>query len=109
MTRASVARRRAPDLPKLPPEAGHQAHHSRLPPDGTIWCRDIAGGAPMIVSAKFLQDLAAYRSDEGILSVYLRVDPKLMYDRRHPLSEFKAALKHVNNQLGEPGSEHLDR
>jgi len=50
----------------------------------------------MIVSAEFLQNLAAYRSEEGILSVYLRVDPKLMYERRHPLSEFKAALKHVD-------------
>ena len=47
--------------------------------------------SPMI-SHKELERLANLRSDEGILSVYLKIDPRLGYDRGQPVAKFKGAL-----------------
>ncbi|MBI2912434.1 MAG: host attachment protein [Chloroflexi bacterium] len=63
----------------------------------------------MIVSTDFLQRLAGQRCPEGILSVYLRIDPALMHARHHPVAEFKAALKLVNNRPAEERSPSLRR
>lgn len=47
--------------------------------------------SPMI-SHKELKRLANLRSDEGILSVYLKIDPRLGYDRGQAVAKFKGAL-----------------
>lgn len=47
---------------------------------------------PML-SHKELTRLAALKSEDGILSTYIKVDPQLMYDRGHPLAQFKGAVK----------------
>src|SRR3972149_8204365 len=52
----------------------------------------------MIISPEQLQRLAAQRSDQGVLSVYLHIDPTLLHARHHPVAEFKAALKLVNGR-----------
>jgi peptide chain release factor subunit 1 len=48
--------------------------------------------SPMI-SRQELERLAALRSDDGILSVYLKLDPRLGYDRGQALAKFKGALR----------------
>ncbi len=48
--------------------------------------------SPMI-SHKELERLANLRSDEGVLSVYLKIDPQLRYDRNQAATKFKGALK----------------
>ncbi len=52
----------------------------------------------MIISPEQLQRLAAQRSDQGVLSVYLHIDPALLHARHHPVAEFKASLKLVNGR-----------
>jgi len=47
---------------------------------------------PMI-SHKELERLADLRSDEGILSVYLKIDPQLRYDPNQAAAKFKGAVK----------------
>jgi peptide chain release factor subunit 1 len=49
--------------------------------------------AETVISHKKLERLAELRDDAGIVSLYLNVDPKLMYDRVHPAAAFKGALK----------------
>ena len=46
-----------------------------------------------MLSHKELTRLAALKSEDGILSTYIKVDPQLMYDRGHPLAQFKGAVK----------------
>lgn len=41
-----------------------------------------------------LERLAGLKSDDGILSVYLKIDPTLGYDRNQAISNFKGAAKH---------------
>lgn len=48
-----------------------------------------------MLSRQDLARLGALRSDEGIVSVYLSIDPHLMYDRGHPAAEFKGAAKRL--------------
>ncbi len=47
--------------------------------------------SPMI-SHKELERLANLRSDEGVLSVYLKIDPRLGYDRGQAVAKFKGGL-----------------
>ncbi len=63
----------------------------------------------MIISPAFVQRLAAQRSPQGVLSVYLRIDPALLRARHHPAAEFKAALKLVNNRPEEERPPQLRR
>jgi peptide subunit release factor 1 (eRF1) len=63
----------------------------------------------MIVSAQLLERLAKLNADEGILSVYLRIDPTLMHDPHHPTAAFKAALKHTNDRSPDGRPKELRR
>ncbi|HEU4759748.1 MAG TPA: Vms1/Ankzf1 family peptidyl-tRNA hydrolase, partial [Dehalococcoidia bacterium] len=65
--------------------------------------------ATMIISPEFVQRLAAQRSPDGVLSVYLRIDPALLHVRHHPVAEFKAALKLVNGRPEEERPPQLRR
>jgi hypothetical protein len=38
-----------------------------------------------MISRKDLERLAALRSDQGVLGVYLKIDPQLRYDPRRPV------------------------
>jgi len=46
-----------------------------------------------MISHEDVKRLAQLSTEEGIVSAYITVDPGRMYDRRHPLAEFKGALK----------------
>lgn len=46
-----------------------------------------------MISRQDLARLSALKSEEGILTAYIRIDPRLMYDRAHPVQEFKGAAK----------------
>jgi hypothetical protein len=38
-----------------------------------------------------LEELRSLRSDDSIVSAYVAVNPRLQYDRNHPVTEFKGA------------------
>jgi peptide chain release factor subunit 1 len=44
-----------------------------------------------MISRRDIEHLAQLHSDEGILSVYIKIDPRLGYDRRQPEAKFKGA------------------
>ena len=46
-----------------------------------------------VMSPEQLERLAALRSDDGILTVYLKLDPQLRYDRLQASEKFRGALK----------------
>jgi len=54
-----------------------------------------------MITRKDLERLAKIRSHHGILSAYIPVDPKRIQDRRHPVTEFKSALKRFLQRPGE--------
>src|SRR3972149_11983961 len=65
--------------------------------EGGAWeqaahARGATMASPMI-SRKELERLAALRSDEGVLSVYLKIDPRLRDDPNQAAAKFKGALK----------------
>lgn len=55
-----------------------------------------------MLSPQELSRLAALKREEGILSVYIRIDPRLMYERNHALASFKGALKRFSRRVKEP-------
>ena len=46
-----------------------------------------------MISRQDLERLATLKSDHGILSAYLRLDPRLRFVRQQAASQFKGALK----------------
>lgn len=46
-----------------------------------------------MISRKELERIVGLRSDEGVLSVYLKIDPQLRYDPNQAAAKFKGALK----------------
>ena len=44
-----------------------------------------------MISARDIEHLAQLHSDDGILSVYIKIDPRLGYDRHQPEAKFKGA------------------
>jgi peptide chain release factor subunit 1 len=56
----------------------------------------------VIISRKELQRLAGLRSEQGILSTYLKLDPRLTYDRGQHIAKFKGALKRFAREAGDP-------
>ena len=46
-----------------------------------------------VISHNELERLASLRSDHGIVSAYVKVNPSLMRDRTHPLTGFKGSYK----------------
>lgn len=46
-----------------------------------------------MITRKDLERLAALKSDEGIVSAYIKVDPKLAYDRQSNAAQFKGAVR----------------
>jgi peptide chain release factor subunit 1 len=46
-----------------------------------------------MISRKQVERLATLHSDEGILSAYIKIDPRLRYEPRQPAVKFKGALK----------------
>ena len=61
----------------------------------------------MVFSPQLLQRLNSLRCQTGILSVYLRVDPDLMYAHKHPLTEFKATVKAMDHPADEQSEKAL--
>ena len=46
-----------------------------------------------MISRKDVERLAAFRSDDGVVSAYVRIDPKLVYDRQAHAAQFKGAVR----------------
>ncbi len=46
-----------------------------------------------MISRQDLERLAAFKSDEGVVSAYVRIDPKLVYDRQAHAAQFKGAVR----------------
>ena len=55
-----------------------------------------------IISRKELLRLAGLRSEQGILSTYLKLDPRLTYDRAQHIAKFKGALKRFAREASDP-------
>jgi peptide chain release factor subunit 1 len=55
-----------------------------------------------IISRRELLRLTALRSEDGILSAYLKLDPRLGYDRAQHMAKFKGALKRFAREAGDP-------
>jgi len=55
-----------------------------------------------VISRKELLRLAALRSEQGILSTYLKLDPRLTYDRAQHIAKFKGALKRFAREASDP-------
>lgn len=45
-----------------------------------------------MISLKRLEELAALKHDAFIVSAYIRLDPRLAYDRHHPLTQLKGLI-----------------
>src|SRR3972149_3322821 len=56
----------------------------------------------VIISGKELRRLAGLRSEQGILSTYLKLDPRLTYARGQHIAKFKGALKRFIREAGDP-------
>jgi len=56
----------------------------------------------IIISRKELQRLTGLKSEQGILSNYLKLDPRLTYDRAQHIAKFKGALKRFAREAGDP-------
>jgi peptide chain release factor subunit 1 len=54
-----------------------------------------------MLSHEELTRLAALNSEQGVLSAYIKVDPQLMYDRSHPLAQFKGAVKRFTRRAND--------
>lgn len=63
----------------------------------------------LMLSRPELERVAALRSDEGILSVYIKVDPQLGYDRGQAASKFKGASKRFQRSADEKAKEIYER
>lgn len=46
-----------------------------------------------MISLKRLEELAALKHDEFVVSAYIRLDPRLAYDRHHPLTLIKGLIR----------------
>jgi peptide chain release factor subunit 1 len=54
-----------------------------------------------MISLEEIERLAKLRSEQGILSAYIQLDPRLRFVRRQPLLQFKAALKAAARRVQE--------
>lgn len=52
-----------------------------------------------MINRQEIERLADLKSDSGIVSVYLRITPRLAYDRSFPATQFKGALKRATRRL----------
>lgn len=63
-----------------------------------------------MINRQEIERLAELKDDSGIVSVYLRITPRLMYDRNFPATQFKGALKRTAKRLQrEQWQQALDR
>ena len=53
--------------------------------------------------------LAAIHSDHGIVSVYIKIDPRLIYDRGQPATKFKGAFSRARRSADEWQTKALER
>ena len=54
-----------------------------------------------MITQQEVKRLAFLQSEEGIISVYLKVDPRLMYEHDQPTAKFKGALKRFERAASE--------
>ena len=52
-----------------------------------------------MISHQEIERLANLKSDHGILTAYLRIDPRLRFVRQQAASQFKGALKAAQRQI----------
>lgn len=52
-----------------------------------------------MISRQRLEHLAAVKSDHGILTAYVRLDPRLRFVRQQAASQFKGAAKEAQQRI----------
>ena len=62
-----------------------------------------------MITRSELERLAALRTDDGIVTAYIKVDPRLSYERNQPEMKFKGAFSRARRDADERGKEILDR
>jgi peptide chain release factor subunit 1 len=62
-----------------------------------------------MISRQDLERLARLKSEHGILTAYIRLDPRLRFLRQQAASQFKGALKAAQRQIPERWRNALDR
>lgn len=62
-----------------------------------------------MISRQDLERLAQLKSDHGILTAYIRLDPRLRFLRQQAAAQFKGALKAAQRQIPERWRNALDR
>jgi peptide chain release factor subunit 1 len=62
-----------------------------------------------MISRQDLERLAQRKSDHGILTAYIRLDPRLRFLRQQAAAQFKGALKAAQRQIPERWRNALDR
>jgi hypothetical protein len=62
-----------------------------------------------MISRQDLERLARLKSEHGILTVYIRLDPRLRFLRQQAASQFKGALKAAQRRIPERWREALER
>jgi peptide chain release factor subunit 1 len=62
-----------------------------------------------MISRPELERLAALKSDDGILSVYIKIDPQLAYARQQPLAGFRSAYAALLRTAGADQKAILER
>jgi hypothetical protein len=62
-----------------------------------------------MISGQDLEGLARIQSDHGILTAYIRLDPRLRFLRQQAAAQFKGALKAAQRQIPERWRNALER
>ena len=62
-----------------------------------------------MISRQDLERLARIQSDHGILTAYIRLDPRWRFLRQQAASQFKGALKAAQRQIQERWRDALER
>ena len=60
-----------------------------------------------MISRQDLERLAKVKSDHGILSAYVRLDPRLRFVRRQAVAQFKGAFKAAQRRIQEGSGKML--
>ncbi|HWO42297.1 MAG TPA: Vms1/Ankzf1 family peptidyl-tRNA hydrolase, partial [Candidatus Eisenbacteria bacterium] len=62
-----------------------------------------------MISREEVERLAALKSGHGILTAYVRLDPRLRFVRRQAVTQFKSALQHARSRVPERWQAALER
>jgi peptide chain release factor subunit 1 len=62
-----------------------------------------------VISQQDIERISALKSEHGVLSAYIRIDPRLRYVRKQAEAQFKGALKDAQRRIQQRWREALER